>query len=78
MSHKRYAIPKPKPSCWNCAKLRKSKSKMEISDGRIMFVGAPSILDAMSSYYCQYYWWSNKPYEDEMLCKGKHYKSVFK
>lgn len=71
------------PSCWNCRKLRKSKrviheNTLDKPHGGCLSMSAPSIMDAMAGYMCDNYWFSDKPDEDEMLCGGKEYDSVYK
>lgn len=68
---------RPKPSCWNCRKLKKSKRKidsdMEDSHAAIS-ISAPSVIDAITGYYCDNYWFGDKPDSREMLCGGREYK----
>lgn len=78
MSHRKYSIPF-RPSCWNCRRLKKSRRKI---DGNpqdphgAVSISAPSIIDAIAGYYCDNYWFGDKP-DDVMLCGGREYKSVF-
>jgi hypothetical protein len=67
-----------RPSCWNCKRLKKSGRREEISydsNGEIktVSIGADSYLDALAGYYCDFFWWGDKP-DNEMLCGGRGYK----
>ncbi|MBQ8713082.1 MAG: hypothetical protein IJ551_09745 [Prevotella sp.] len=78
MSHRKYSIPF-RPSCWNCTRLRKSRRKIDgdPNDRKgAVSISAPSIIDAIAGYYCDNYWFGDKP-GDEMLCGGREYKSVY-
>lgn len=77
MSHRKYRIPF-KASCWNCRRLKKSKREMDVSDdGGAVSISAPSIMDALAGYYCDKYWFGDKPDKDELLCGGREYQSVY-
>lgn len=77
MSQRKYRIPF-KPSCWNCRRLKKSKREMDVSnDGGAVSISAPSVMDALAGYYCDNYWFGDKPDKDELLCGGREYQSVY-
>jgi hypothetical protein len=76
MSHKKYAL-KPNPSCWTCKRLKKSKRKVDgdlNAPNSAVSISAPSIIDAIAGYYCDNYWFGDKPDSCEMLCGGIKYK----
>ena len=76
MSNRKYSL-KPKRCCWTCCKLKKSRRIIEgsLEQGKSISVSAPSIMDAIAGYYCNGYWFGDKPDPDEMLCGGRDYES---
>lgn len=75
MSNKKFSL-KFKPCCWTCRRLKKSRRIMEgdLSGDGAISIAAPTIMDAIAGYYCDNYWFGDKPDADEMLCGGKEYK----
>ena len=79
MSNRKYRIPY-KPSCWNCRRLKVSRRKIDGDPNDphgAISISAPSVIDAIAGYYCDHYWFSNKPDDDEMLCGGREYRSIY-
>lgn len=77
MSNRKYRI-HYNPSCWNCRKLRKSKRKIDGDTNKgAISISAPSFIDALAGYYCDSYWFTNKP-DALMPCGGRGYESVYK
>ena len=79
MSKRKNRIPYT-PSCWNCCKLKKSKRVIDgdLQNDNSVSISAPSIIDAIAGYYCDNYWFGDKPDEEEMLCGGKESESVYR
>ena len=66
------------PSCWNCARLKRSKRVIHedsLSDPHGCFsMSAPSFMDALAAFHCDNYWFGQAPDAKEMLCGGKDHK----
>ena len=79
MSHKKFSL-KFRPSCWNCRRLKKSKRKIDGDPTgwhSAISISAPSVIDALAGYYCDHYWFGDRP-DDVMMCGGREYKSMYK
>ena len=78
MSNKKFSL-KFKPSCWTCRRLKASRRKIDGDPNDphgAVSISAPSIIDAIAGYYCDNYWFGDKPDKDEMVCGGREYESV--
>ena len=65
-------------TCRTCKLLKHSKAKKDIflyDDGTSQEYRcrANSIMDALSEWYCPYFWWSTKPLKD---CGCKNWKNM--
>ena len=57
-----YPLSQSHPSCWNCARLKKSKRVIDGGENEDhISISAPSLLDALAGYYCDNFWFSNAP-----------------
>ena len=70
---------KENPTCWNCARLKKSKriiheNTLDNPHGGCLSMSAPSFIDAIAGYVCDNYWFGDKPDKTEMLCGGLEHK----
>lgn len=45
-------------TCKTCALLKRSKRKLHIK-GDVVLLGANSVRDALTEWYCPYFWWSS-------------------